>query len=118
MTKINVSLGVTLCTDEGKRNFMRFGLEAQDIDVDGDVEVQAQAALTAAMTVAKVLNDGITETITEVICEANAPGLVRDALASHDEKIMRMGRILRKAVGDIENLKGDTTDPSGEAKSG
>ena len=36
--KVNVSLGITLCVNPELRNFVRLGIDAQEIDLAGDVD--------------------------------------------------------------------------------
>lgn len=114
MSKITVSLGMTLCTNTDTRNFLRVGIEAQDIDTDGDVEAQASASLVASLKVIKVLDDGLKETITDIIMDSDKPGLVKDTLATHEDKLVRAARVLHglsARVAELETkLTGDETD--------
>ncbi len=105
MPKVNVNLGMTLCTDPENRNFIRVGIEAQDIDIDGDVEAQAQGCLKVSMEVITILNDGLKEAVTDVIMGSEKPGLVRDALAAHDSKFTVMGRAMAQALKRIGKLE-------------
>ncbi len=105
MPKINVNLGVTLCTDPDNRNFLRIGIEAQGIDVDGDAREQAQACLTCAIEVIHVLDDGLQEAIVDVISDTGKVGLVKETLEAHSDQIGRIGRALRAGLNDIASLK-------------
>ena len=102
---ITVSLGLTLCTNPDTRNFLRVGIEAHGVRLDGDVEEQAQAALTASLKVIRVLEDGLQEVVTEVIMESETPGLVRDTLASHEDKITRLTRLFSGCAKAIREMK-------------
>ncbi len=102
---INVNLGVTLCTDPENRNFIRMGIEAQGIDIDGNIQEQAQAHMTAAIEVISILNDGLTESIVEIVSMGGKEGLVKETLETHTDQIGRIGRALRVALGDIATLK-------------
>ncbi len=104
MTTIKVGLGVTLCTNPDMRNFLRVSVEAEGIDVDGDVEAQAQAALEGALKVMVILDDGLKTAVTNCIIDSDTPGLTKDTIAAHDKDIKRINRILVKAVGDIKSL--------------
>lgn len=106
MTKINVNLGATICTDPDSRNFLRIGVDALDIDTEGDVEAQAQAALKASVQVIKVLDDGLKEVVTDVVLDDSTPGTVKQTLDSHEDKINRMARVFHKAVQRIDALEG------------
>lgn len=117
MTKINVSLGITLCTNPDLRNFIRVGVEAQDIDIEGDVEAQAQAAITAALKVTHILDDGLKETVTDIIMDSDKPGLVREMLKEHDEKLVRAGRIMSGLSGrlaEAETKLKELAEPTSE----
>ena len=109
MSKITVSLGMTLCTNVDTRNFIRVGIEAQDIDTEGDVEAQASASLIAALKVVKVLDDGLKETITDIIMDSDKPGLVKDTLAAHDDKLLRAARVLHGLSTRVAELEGQLT---------
>jgi hypothetical protein len=105
VSKITVSLGVTLCTDPETRNFLRVGIEANDIDTDGDVEAQAQASLVASLKVIKVLDDGLKEAITDIIMDSDKPGLMKDTLAAHEDKLTRVARVLHSVSARIAELE-------------
>ncbi len=105
MPKITVSLGMTLCTNPDTRNFIRIGIEAQEIDVDGDIEAQANASLVASLTVLKILDNGLKGAVSDVIIEEGAPGIVRDALKGHDEKMARVARVVQSALARITTLE-------------
>ncbi len=102
---INVSLGITLCTDPENRNFIRVGVEALGIDLDGDVEAQAQGALKCSLEVLTILDDGLKEAVTDIVMGSAKPGLVRDALAGHDEKFIKIGRVMATALRRLDKLE-------------
>ena len=79
--KITVSMGITLCVNEEKRNFLRLGIEASEIDLAGDVEEQAQAALVASIKVLTILDEGMQEQIEGIASELEGvPTSLRDEI--------------------------------------
>jgi ubiquinone biosynthesis protein UbiJ len=104
-TKINVSLGVTLCTNPDLRNFIRVGIDAQGIDLDGDVEAQARAAMLAAITVVKVLDEGLEEAVSEIIAEEGNPNLLKETLAKHGETIEKLKSAFFRVADRVKTLE-------------
>ena len=89
--KVNVSLGVTLCTNEEKRNFLRLGIDALEVDVAGDVEAQAQAAITVGIKVLKILDGGLCEQVEEVVAGfEGVPVALREELGKVRQQLARL----------------------------
>src|SRR3990172_2639316 len=86
--KINASMGLTICTNEQARNFVRLGIDITDIDPAGDVEVQARAAMIAWVKVVGVIDDQLQEELTEVLATyEGVPIKVRDDLKKLKEEL-------------------------------
>ena len=62
--KIGIDIGLTVCTNEQKRNFARLGFSINEIDTNGDIVAQAEEGINAVMTVFGLATDEM-ETIVE-----------------------------------------------------
>ena len=111
---LNVSLGMTLCTDPENRNFIRVHVGVDGIDPDGDAVAQAQSDASVAIEVIEVLDDKLRTVITEVIAGSEKPGLVREALANHDDKFLKIGRVMTMALRRLDKLEEDGGTEGGE----
>jgi hypothetical protein len=103
--KIGASLGITLCTDPDAHNFLKLGVEVQDIDPEGDVEAQANSALVANLKVIKILDSGLQEVVQEILVDSELSGTsVKEQLDKHSQEIQNIQRVLGPTVRKIKEL--------------
>ena len=112
--KVSVSLGITLCTDPEKRNFLRIGMEALEVDPNGNVEEQAQAALVAGIKVLRVLDEGLQEEVEQVASDLEGVpvslredlGHVKGAVGRLEDAATRIVNRMKTLITDVDTLKG------------
>ena len=104
--KLEVELGVTLCVDFEKRNFLRFGVKALDIDTDLDIEEQARTALGASIKVSEILNEGLQETLEVFASELNGvPTSLHDDITSVKREILKIEeKLIPNVVDKVKEL--------------
>ncbi len=94
--KIGVSIGMTLCTNPDRREFLRLGLDVTDIDTDGDVEAQAETCIAAGVKVFAKLDEGLNAQVSDILMGAQEPGLSKDRLDEHSTAVDEMKELLQK----------------------
>lgn len=110
--KVSVSLGLTLCTDEDKRNFARFGFDLMDLDVAGDIESQAREGVSAILTALAVANDGMEDAVSTALSDLSSvePSGVREEMDKLQKTVDRIsGKLIPNIVAKVKELDDKVT---------
>ena len=111
-TKINVELHVSLPMESGA--WLKTGLDAMDIDVDGDIEAQTQKCLAAWIKVTRILNDGMQEEVAGLLIDPDeAPTAVKASLEEANARFDRLERVIGRVVTKVRELA-DTVEDAEE----
>ena len=105
--KVGISLGLTICTNEERRNFARFGFDIADIDTTGDIEEQANESMAAILRVFQIGNEGMEVAVTEALTEVSGMKNtgVRDELNDLETKVSHiMDNLIPNIVGKVRDI--------------
>ncbi len=99
MVKVNATLGLTLCTNESSRNFLRLGLDVTEIDTALDVDAQIEGGITVGVKALHRMDDQLLEEVSDIIAvhQGDAPRL-RDEIAATKEQL---AHVREKLIPDI-----------------
>ena len=119
MVKVNVSLGLTLCTNESSRNFLRLGMDVLEIDTAGDVDAQIDDGITVGIKAMHLMDDKLLEEVSDIVTthQGDAPKL-RDEVMATNERLARIqDKLIPNIIEKVKELAGrmDVEDAAKQA---
>ena len=106
MVKVNVSLGLTLCTNESSRNFLRLGMDVLEIDTAGDVDAQIGEGITVGVKAMHRLDDQLLEEVSDIVTthQGDAPKL-RDEVEATNRRLAHVrDKLIPNIIEKVKEL--------------